>query len=169
MRCVAIEVAIYRIGKFRETGPEQQFRKNGKETGKWPQARNGRKMAIKMEKWTRKCDFGLILAIFSVSVAIFSAISGVRPFSIFFPIFRGFLLRASFPVCKSLPLQSQALRADKKGTIDFVACMPRQASKSGGGNAILWTNIVNPEPLKYEKNCLATNFLSDSTMFPTPN
>ena len=28
---------------------------------------------------------------------------------------------------------------------------------------------IFPEPLKYEKNCLATNFLSDSTLFPTPN
>ena len=26
-----------------------------------------------------------------------------------------------------------------------------------------------PEPLKYPTNCLATNFLSDSTIFPTPN
>ena len=26
-----------------------------------------------------------------------------------------------------------------------------------------------PEPLKYDKNCQATNFLSDSTIFPTPN
>ena len=36
-----------------ETGPEQESWKNGKENGKWPQARNGRKMAIKMGKWTQ--------------------------------------------------------------------------------------------------------------------
>ena len=27
----------------------------------------------------------------------------------------------------------------------------------------------DPEPLKYKKTCLATNFLSDSAVFPTPN
>ena len=73
-----------------ETGPEQKSRKNGKENGKWPQARNGRKMAIKMEKWTRKWDFGLILAIFSISAAIFRPFqaSGHFPFS--FPFFSDF-------------------------------------------------------------------------------
>ena len=29
--------------------------------------------------------------------------------------------------------------------------------------------LNNPEPQKYKNNCLATNFLSDSAIFPTPN
>ena len=32
---IAIEVAIYRMGK---TGPDQKSQKNGKENGKWPHA-----------------------------------------------------------------------------------------------------------------------------------
>ena len=59
------------------------------------------------EKWTRKWDFGLILAIFPF-LRPFAAISGVGPFSIFFPIFPGFWLRAHFPFCER-PLQSQFL------------------------------------------------------------
>ena len=80
-----------------ETGPTQKSRENGKENGKWPQARNGRKMAAKMRKWSPKWDFG----------GHFSAISGLGPFSIFFPIFPGFLRRAGFPFC-IWPLRSQA-------------------------------------------------------------
>ena len=97
----AIDVAIYRMGNW----PGAKIPEIGQENGKWPQARNGQEMAIKMEKWTRKRDFGLILAFFHFG-GHFSAISGLGPFSIFFPIFPGFLLWASFPFCK-WPLQSQ--------------------------------------------------------------
>ena len=85
-----------------ETGLEQKSRKNGKENGKWFQARNGRKMANEMEKrpkisfWGPFFHFG----------CHFSAISGLGPFSIFFPIFPGFLRRAGFPFC-TWPLRSQ--------------------------------------------------------------
>ena len=88
-----------------ETGPEQKSRKNGKENGKWPHAWNGRKMAAEMEKWPKSAQNPMFGSIFHFG-GHFSAISGVGPFSIFFPIFPGFLLRARFPFCK-WPLQSQ--------------------------------------------------------------
>ena len=92
---VAIEVAIYRMGN----GPEQKSRKNGKENGKWPHARNGRKMAAEMEKWTQKWDFGLILAIFSISAAIFRPFRAWGHFPFSFPFFRDF---CSGPVSHSV-------------------------------------------------------------------
>ena len=42
-------------------------------------------------------------------------------------------------------------------------------SLANAGVSLGQTRVVpgtNPEPLKYEKNCLASNFLSDSTIFP---
>ena len=82
-----------------ETGPEQKSRKNGKENGKWPHARNGRKMATKTEKWTQKWDFGLILAIFSISAAIFRPFQAWGHFPFSFPFFRDF---CSGPVSQSV-------------------------------------------------------------------
>ena len=83
-----------------ETGPEQKSRQNGKENGKWPHAWNGRKMAGQNQA---KIPFSRAFFHFDCH---FSAISGVGPFAIFFPIFPGFLLWARFPFCK-WPLQSQ--------------------------------------------------------------
>ena len=70
----------------------EKWEENGKKMENGPRP----EMAIKMEKWTRKSDFGLILAI---SVFFFSAISGVGPFSIFFPFFWDF---CSGPVSHSV-------------------------------------------------------------------
>ena len=119
-----------------ETGPEQKSRKNGKENGKWPQARNGRKMAPKMGFWPA---FGH----FFHFGGHFSAISGVGPFSIFFPIFPGFLLWARFPFCR-WPLQSQTQPAHcrRKAFIDqepptpgiFSKVLPVQWEASHGTN-----------------------------------
>ena len=104
LRCskLAIEVAIYRM----ETGPEKKIpekweRKWKMAPGpKWPKNGNQNgKMDPKMGFWP---DFGH----FFHFGGHFSAISGVGPFSIFFPIFPGFLLRARFPFCE-WPLQSQ--------------------------------------------------------------
>ena len=91
---VAIEVAIYRMGngpgaKIPETwerkwkmAPRPKWPKNGRRNGK---------MDPKMGFWP---DFGD----FFHFGGHLSAISGVGPFSIFFPIFPGFLLRAPFPI-----------------------------------------------------------------------
>ena len=89
-----------------ENGLQQKSRK--KWEGKWKMApgptwpRNGNqngKMHPKMGFWP---DFGHFFHLGSQ----FSAISGVRPFSIFFPVFPGFLLQARLPFCK-WPFQSQ--------------------------------------------------------------
>ena len=82
-----------------ETGPEQKSRKNGKENGKWPPARNGQKMATEMEKWTQKWEFGLILAIFSILAAIFRPFRAGGHFPFSFPFFRDF---CSGPVSHSV-------------------------------------------------------------------
>ena len=57
---VAIEVAIYRMGNRPDTKSPGEIinLQNGKENGKSFQARNVRKMAAEMEKWTPKWDFG---------------------------------------------------------------------------------------------------------------
>ena len=70
---------------------------------KWP--KNGRRNG-KMAKISPKSHFWVHFFHFG---GHFSAISGVGPFSIFFPIFPGFLLRARFPFCK-WPLQLQGWR-----------------------------------------------------------
>ena len=59
-----------------------------------------------MEKWTRKWNFGLILAISSISVAIFRPFQAWGHFPFSFPFFRDF---CSGPVSHSVkwPLQSQ--------------------------------------------------------------
>ena len=92
---VAIEVAIYRMGN----GPGAQIPEKWKENGKWPHARNGREMAAEMEKWTPKWDFGLILAIFSISAAIFRPFRAWGHFPFSFPFFRDF---CSGPVSHSV-------------------------------------------------------------------
>ena len=63
--------------------------KMGEKIEKWPQARNGPNMAAEMEKWPKtgqESIFGVHFAHFDCH---FSAISGLWPFSIFFPIFLG--------------------------------------------------------------------------------
>ena len=60
-----------------ETGPTQKSRENEKENGKWPHARNGRKLALKMENG----PFGQLFGHFRC---------GAGPLSIFFLILAGF-------------------------------------------------------------------------------
>ena len=72
---------------------------------KWPRTaaawKNGQKMA-KVSFWP---------SFFFHFGNHFSAISGLGPFSTFFPIFSRFLCRAGFPFCRSpLPSQSQGLQ-----------------------------------------------------------
>ena len=89
-----------------EAGPTQKSRENGKENGKWPEARNGRKMAEEMEKCTKKMAKVPFRGPFFHFGGHFLAISGLGPFSIFFPIFPELLCRAGFPFCR-WPLRSQ--------------------------------------------------------------
>ena len=84
------------------TGPEQKSRKNGKENGRWPRARNGRKMAIKMEKKGQRAN---IRPTIPFSVPFFHLIAIFRPFRarghlpFSFPFFRDF---CSGPVSHSV-------------------------------------------------------------------
>ena len=86
-----------------ETGPAQKSEKNGKENGKtapglkWP--KHGRRNRKNREKMA-KIPFFLYFFHFG---GHFSAISGRGPFSIFFPIFFGFLRWTGFPFCRWPP------------------------------------------------------------------
>ena len=62
-----------------------------------PPARNGQKMAAEMEKWTQKWDFGLILAIFSISAAIFGHFRRGAIFH-FLSHFSGIFAPGPFPI-----------------------------------------------------------------------
>ena len=82
----------------------------------------------------------------------FSAISGVGPFSIFFPIFPGFLLRASFPFCK-WPLQSQT-QSEKAALGATLGILGLSWSDYGNGLAqgpFQKTNVI-PPPLYWNKH-----------------
>ena len=76
----AIEMAITEW----EPGREQTSRENGKENGRWPEARNGRKMAAKMENNGQKLAKIPFWGPFCHFDSHFSAISGLGPFSNFF-------------------------------------------------------------------------------------
>ena len=96
---LAIEVAIYRMG----TGPDPKSRKMGKKMENGPHPKNGRKMAAEMEKMDpeKKSKIPFSGPFFHFDCH-FSAMSGLGPLSIFFPIFPGFWLRARFPFERSV-------------------------------------------------------------------
>ena len=131
---------------------------------------NGRKMATKMEKWTRKWDFGLILAIFPFG-GQFLATSGPRPFSIFFPTSLGCLLRASFPSCKR-PLQMYCRRvlngthfkrrARRKKLEKKQRMGPRSRDEPKGTNASLWFSARSCAFLRFPAKIFG--FLRQSTV-----
>ena len=75
---IAEEVAICGKGIL----PDTKSQGNGKENGKWPQTRHGRRMAQKKGKHEPpEWDLGQFGAIFSMSAAIFRAF---QPFSVSF-------------------------------------------------------------------------------------
>ena len=73
-----------------ETGPTQKSRENGKENGKWPQARNGQKMAAEMEKWPKKGQNPILGPIFPFRLAIFWPFRAWGHFPFSFPFSRDF-------------------------------------------------------------------------------
>ena len=90
-----------------ETGPEQKSRKNGKGNGNGDTSEMAERWPSKWKKWPNQAKIPFSGPFFHFD-RHFSAILGLGPFSIFFPIFLGFWLRARFPFCK-WPPQSQML------------------------------------------------------------
>ena len=90
---VAIEVAFYRMGNRPDAKIPEKWEIKWKMAPGPKRPKNGQKSHA---FWGPFFHFG----------GHFSAISGLGPFSIFFPIFPGFLRRAAFPFC-IWPLRSQ--------------------------------------------------------------
>ena len=93
--CVCSAVTIYRMANRSGAKIRRKWERKWKMAPglKWPKnGHRNRKMAPKM-------GFGPFFSSFSISAAI----SGRGPFSIFFPIFPGFLRRTGLPFCRWSP------------------------------------------------------------------
>ena len=101
-KLLAIEVAIYRMGNWPGAKIPEKWERKWKMAPrlKWPE--NGRQNGKNGENQAKIPFSGPFYRFDGLVLAI----SGLGPFSIFFPIFPGPLLRASFPFC-TWPLQSQ--------------------------------------------------------------
>ena len=91
-----------------ENLPDAKIPGKWEEDGKWAQARHGQKWPPKWKNGPQNGDFGLFIFHFG---GHFLAMSGLGPFSIFFPTFPGFLRRAGFPFCK-WPLRSHIVNSN---------------------------------------------------------